>query len=85
MNQFNELRLSTPGRICLIGEHQDYLGLPVIASAISLRIYIYGERRNDNLVKILMPDINEEDEIVLDFPIKYIKERDYFRSVLNIL
>jgi galactokinase len=85
MNQFNELKVSTPGRICLFGEHQDYLGLPVIASAISLRIYIYGERRNDNLVKILMPDINEEDEIVLDFPIKYIKERDYFRSVLNIL
>ena len=25
-----------PGRVCLFGEHQDYLGLPVIAAAIPL-------------------------------------------------
>lgn len=85
MNKLRELKVSTPGRICLFGEHQDYLGLPVIASAISLRIYIYGEKRKDHIIKILMPDINEEDEIVLEFPIKYIKERDYFRSALNVL
>jgi galactokinase len=24
--------VSTPGRLCLFGEHQDYLGLPVIAA-----------------------------------------------------
>ena len=31
-----------PGRICLFGEHQDYLGLPVIAAAIPLccRIHV---------------------------------------------
>ena len=30
------MEISTPGRICLFGEHQDYLGLPVIPMAISL-------------------------------------------------
>jgi len=31
------LTTSAPGRVCLYGEHQDYLGLPVIAAAIDLR------------------------------------------------
>ncbi len=28
------IRVTAPGRICLFGEHQDFLGLPVIACAI---------------------------------------------------
>jgi galactokinase len=28
--------ISSPGRICLFGEHQDYLGLPVIPMAINI-------------------------------------------------
>lgn len=31
--------VSTPSRICLFGEHQDYLGLEVIASAIDMRFF----------------------------------------------
>ncbi len=30
--------ISSPGRICLFGEHQDYLGLPVIPMAINRRL-----------------------------------------------
>ena len=33
--------ISSPGRICLFGEHQDYLGLPVIPMAIDRRLYLY--------------------------------------------
>ncbi|MBT7422666.1 MAG: galactokinase family protein, partial [Candidatus Marinimicrobia bacterium] len=44
------MEVTTPGRICLFGEHQDYLGLPVIAMAISLRISITGKQRNDKQV-----------------------------------
>jgi len=32
------IRVTAPGRICLFGEHQDFLGLPVIACAIELGI-----------------------------------------------
>ncbi len=32
--------ISSPGRICLFGEHQDYLGLPVIPMAINKRLYL---------------------------------------------
>ena len=81
----NKLTVSAPGRICLFGEHQDYWGLPVIAAAINLRIFISGTRRNDKIFRLHLPDINEFEKIDFDSPITYIKERDYFRSSVNIL
>lgn len=77
--------VSTPGRICLFGEHQDYLGLPVIAAAISKRIQIRGDFRPDQQVHISLPDINQKIQFDLNFPLQYDLERDYFKSVLNIL
>jgi galactokinase len=53
------MEITTPGRICLFGEHSDYLGLPIIAMAISLRAKISGQKRTDNQVIIHQPDINE--------------------------
>lgn len=32
---------SAPGRLCLFGEHQDYLGLPVIAMAVNRRCRLH--------------------------------------------
>lgn len=84
-NSRNELTISTPGRVCLFGEHQDYLELPVLASAISLRINITGKPRTDRLITIDLPDISGGEVIDLNEPIIYIRERDYFRSSLNIL
>jgi galactokinase len=85
MKNSNKLIVSTPGRVCLFGEHQDYLNLPIIACAISLRISIEGNKRSDKLINIQLPDINDKEIFSLDFPIKYEKERDYFRSTLNVL
>jgi len=81
----NKIKVSAPGRICLFGEHQDYLQLPVIAATISERIYIEGKLRNDNKVIIDLPDISDKEEFQLDFPLKYSEERDYFKSSLNVL
>ena len=44
---------SAPGRICLFGEHQDYLGLPVIAMAVDLRFYIEYEPASGSNYRIL--------------------------------
>jgi len=79
------LKISTPGRICLFGEHQDYLGLPVIASAISRRIYIEGTKRNDKEIRIDLSDIKNSETITLNGLLSYKKERDYYRSSLNVL
>jgi galactokinase len=48
----NNVIVSTPGKICLFGEHQDYLGLPVIAVGISRSVSITGERRQDKKINI---------------------------------
>lgn len=84
-DRIQHLQISTPGRICLFGEHQDYLLLPVIPSAISLRISIYGKRRRDNLVCIDLPDIHSHEEFILSKTSNYVLERDYFRSAVNVL
>lgn len=79
------MKVSTPGRICLFGEHQDYLGLPVIAMAISRRVSIEGSKRADNQVVIHKPNINQKEVFELTNPLIYLKKRDYFRSGINVL
>jgi len=81
----NEIKISTPGRVCLFGEHQDYLQLPIVACAISLRISIEGSRRKDDLINIQLPNINEEETFSLKDPIIYSKERDYFKSSVKVV
>jgi galactokinase len=77
--------VSAPGRLCLFGEHQDYLGLPVITAAINLRISITGKKRKDRIFHLELPDIGGRETINLTQPIVYLRERDYFRSGLNVL
>ena len=81
----NQLQISTPGRVCLFGEHQDYLHLPVVAAAISLRISISGNRRDDKIININLPNISHKESINIAEPIVYTKERDYFKSSLKVL
>lgn len=79
------MTISTPGRICFFGEHQDYLGLPVIAAAISRRISVDGNYRNDDNIVLHLPDLNEKIEFSLKETFPYVIQRDYFRSTINVL
>ncbi|MEK6565162.1 MAG: galactokinase family protein [Bacteroidota bacterium] len=81
----DELVVSTPGRICLFGEHQDYLRLPVIPAAISLRITFESKRRRDSLVHISLPDVNSSESFSLEGNLGTLKHGDYFRSVVQVL
>jgi galactokinase len=80
-----ELRISTPGRVCLFGEHQDYLQLPVIPCAISLRIAIEGRQIAPREARIDLPDIGSSAVIPLDGELSYSARRDYFRSAVNVM
>ena len=79
-----ELRVSSPGRMCLLGEHQDYFGLAIIAAAIDLRITFAGTRRTDDRILIDMPDIGERAELTVAAEMPYENKRDYLRSAVNI-
>ena len=77
--------VSSPGRICLFGEHQDYLGLPVIATAISLRLSIEARHRNDLEVHIKLPDVGSQESFSIQGDLVYSKAGDYFKSGINTL
>lgn len=78
------IQIKAPGRICLFGEHQDYLNYPVIAMAISKYIYLKAKKVNSQNFIIRMPDIKKELEIPLKNKIlNYNSNRDYLRSGYN--
>lgn len=52
-----DFKYRAPGRVCLFGEHQDYLGLPVIAAAIDRYIFIHSAPLDSKKYKIERPDI----------------------------
>ena len=47
-----------PGRVCLFGEHQDYLGLPVIAAAIPIGCRLVVEPLTSGLWTLSTPALN---------------------------
>ncbi|MBD3188887.1 hypothetical protein GF325_18820 [Candidatus Bathyarchaeota archaeon] len=61
MHMQRETSASAPGRICLFGEHQDYLNLAVIPSAINLRtsIEIIRTTQEGGKIKIHALDLDE--------------------------
>ena len=75
-----------PGRICLFGEHSDYLGLDVIPAAIDLNVQIQCSRRNDMKIIVNYLDLDEQDSFKIDGKdIVYRHKRDYLRSAFNIV
>lgn len=80
------IRIRAPGRICLFGEHQDYLNYPTISMAISKYIFLRAEKIVQNTFLIDLPDINKELEIPLkNKELEYKFDRDYLRSGYNQL
>ncbi|MFL2989976.1 MAG: mevalonate kinase [Candidatus Neomarinimicrobiota bacterium] len=77
------MEIKTPGRICLFGEHQDYLGLPVIALAISRHSKIIGFARSDAMIVINKPDLNEVEKFHINDN-QYTSNFDLFKSGLNV-
>ncbi len=83
------IEVSAPGRICLFGEHQDFLGLSVIATPVTLDIKVKGTPRNDSVFAIRKPDLTgrepDYDEFDGTQELTYRHKRDYIRSATNVL
>lgn len=91
-----EITVSTPSRLCLFGEHLDYLGLEVVAMAINLRFFARIAPRQDGLLRVMIRDskLKElgntelryvEKLVDLNQDIVYTQKRDYFKSTVNVL
>ena len=78
------IKIKSPGRICLFGEHQDYLNYPIISMAISKYIYLQAERISEPKFLINQPDIDSYIEIPLNRgELEYKSNRDYLESGYN--
>jgi galactokinase len=78
--------LSTaPGRVCLFGDHQDYLELPVIACAIDRMIQIDAEENRKDHFEIDMPDMAQKRTIPLQQDFDEIERGDFLKIALKVL
>ena len=74
-----------PARVCLFGDHQDYLGLPVIACAINKYIVVEGVPNNTNYLIFNLIDLGQIVEINLDEDFSSLKKGDHIRHVIKTL
>lgn len=74
-----------PGRTCLFGDHQDYLGLPIIACAINRHITLKAIKNNSKTFNIDLPDINKKRIIPIDEELPKLEKEDFFQSTLQVL
>lgn len=74
-----------PGRTCLFGDHQDYLGLPIIACAINRHITLKARENNSNNFIINLPDINQTRIIPISEKALNLEKEDFFMSALKVL
>jgi galactokinase len=82
-NIMMEITVLAPGRIVLFGEHQDYLGCPVIPAAIDRSMTITGTSLASRY-DIFLKDMGVHE----NFPardLEYVKPRDYLRSGVKVL
>lgn len=75
-----------PGRACFFGEHQDYMGFPVISAPVNMGIRITFKGFNaGRTINVAMPDVGKTWSTNLDKPIAYATGRDYLASALVVL
>nr|WP_299000780.1 GHMP kinase [uncultured Allomuricauda sp.] len=79
------INIAVPARICFYGDHQDYLGLPVIAGAIDRYINISAVPDNSNRLEIRLKDIGEHRTIDLNDSLENVEQGDYFLSAIAVL
>ena len=81
----DKIKIVAPARICLFGDHQDYLGLPVIACAINKFIHLTAEENTINKFLISLPDINSERRFSISETFEELEKEDHFASAIRVV
>ena len=79
------MTITAPGRVCLFGDHQDYLKLPVIACAINKRVLLSATKNNTNTLHLFMPDIHKERIIANNESFEYLEPGDHLGAAIKVL
>ena len=73
---YNKIVSKAPGRVCLFGDHQDYLGLPIIATTINNEIKIEAIQNTSKQFRINKKDIDSTDVIPINLKF-HSNEKDF--------
>ncbi|PRX53089.1 mevalonate kinase [Flagellimonas meridianipacifica] len=79
------INIRVPARICFYGDHQDYLGLPVIAGTIDRYINISATLNHTDRFEIQLKDIGTRRTINFNDSLEEVDEGDYFLSAIAVL
>lgn len=77
------ISVKAPARVCLFGDHQDYLGLPIIACAISRFIQIEASEITEFELQISFLDTNEAKIFSLDKIAEYNIKGDFLAAAIK--
>ena len=81
----NQVISKAPGRVCLFGDHQDYLGLPIIACAINRFVEIHGKENDSEELRIEMPDIETSRSFHIHDPFNHLEKGDHIASAVRVV
>lgn len=81
----SEIIINAPGRICLFGDHQDYLGLPIIACAIDRFVEIRGVSNGSNIFQLELPDINTSRSFHINEDFNTLEKGDHIAAVFRVV
>ena len=81
----NKILSTAPGRICLFGDHQDYLKLPVIACAINRFINIEATPNEKSVFDFNLLDLNKKTQIDFKSDFNNITKGDFLRTALKVV
>jgi galactokinase len=81
----NKIISTAPGRVCLFGDHQDYLELPVIACAIDRSMEIEATENGKDHFEIEMPDMGQKRILPLEEGFDNIERGDFLKIALKVL
>ena len=79
-----QINIQVPARVCLFGDHQDYLGLPVIAAAIDRFMSLTAQPIAEKQFEIHLPQIGQKRIISLNQVIEHMPANDYFLSGIKL-
>ncbi len=84
MNKTSDIQYySAPGRVCLYGEHQDYLKLKVVPAAINLRTIVGIKDNGLESIRVKSREMGFSDEFSISKKINLAKnEFDYLRAII---
>ena len=79
------ISIQVPARICFFGDHQDYLGLPVIAGSINRFIHLTAEPIEEKEFQLDLKDIQTQRILPFTVSKDSIAPSDFLRAALKLV